>query len=109
MRYTLKNEGYPWSSICKGRSRVGRVWQHAETKKFHGMIGHDRSIADTATDAFRAVAAKAMGYETVRDLQRHNSQVRAQNQVARAQANRAVNDMLRGEFETVFQMIKGMD
>lgn len=109
MRYTLKNEGYPWSSICKGRSRVGRVWQHVGTKKFHGMIGRVESVADTKIDAFRAVVAKNLGHDTVQDLQRHNSQVRAQNQVARAQANRAVNDMLRGEFETIFQMIKGMD
>jgi hypothetical protein len=49
--------------ICQGRKQVGKVWQHTQTKRFHGMIGKNEATGSTQEEAFRNVAAKAFGFE----------------------------------------------
>lgn len=99
MRFTLHDLGYPWKTIKRGRSNVGRVWQHVGTKQWHGMIGKDEATGSTMQEAFRNVAAKALGFETPGQVANHNAKVRHRNAVARQQANQAFNALMAGEFE----------
>ncbi|MET4190752.1 MULTISPECIES: hypothetical protein [unclassified Bradyrhizobium] len=101
MRYVLKNLGYTWDTISQGRNNVGRVWQHAETKKWHGMIGKTESTADTKVQAFDAVVSMHLGFESAAALNAHNSRVRSHNKALRAQTQRAVDEMLRGNFKVL--------
>jgi hypothetical protein len=99
MRLTLKNDGYPWRSIYRGRNRIGKVWQHAETKRFHGMIGKTEAMGSSFEDAFRNVAAKHMGFDSVDGLERNNREVRRKNSAMRAAGRYVADEMLRGNFE----------
>jgi hypothetical protein len=95
--------------IYRGRNKVGRVWQHAETKQWHGMIGRTESTGATSGEAFRNVAARALGYDTPGQLDRYNAEVRGRNRAA-AQAGRyAAQEMLRGNFEPFVNALKKME
>lgn len=106
MKYTLKNDGYHWLTIYRGRNKVGRVWQHAETKQWHGMIGKDESTGATSADAFRNVAAKALGYDTPEEVVAHNAKVRSRNRAAAAEGRYVAQQMLRGNYEPFGDLLK---
>lgn len=96
MRFTLRDFGYPYKSICQGRKQVGRVWQHAETKKWHGMIGKDEATGATATEAFENVASKALGFNNPSEVRENNRRVRAENARNRAAVRQAINELMSG-------------
>lgn len=99
MKFNLKDDGYPWRVIYQGRQKVGRVWQHVETKVYHAMIDKTEATGESFSDAFRNVVAKELGYASVQALHNHNATVRAKNRLIRQTADVVVDEMLRGNFE----------
>lgn len=93
MRYTLRDSGYPYKSICRGRKQVGRVWKNAEGT-FTGKIGATERTGTSFEEAFRNTAAVALGFDTVADVRQHNANVRAKNKVRRARANAELAQVL---------------
>jgi hypothetical protein len=104
-RYTLKNNGYAWLTICRGRKQVGRVWQHATTKRWHGMIGRTEATGSTSSEAFQNVAAKQLGFDTPQDVHEHNSRVRRANTERRNQMRRVVNGVLQGDYDALDELL----
>jgi hypothetical protein len=94
MRFTLQDHGYPWKVICSGRKTVGKVWQHAATRRWHGQIGKHEGEGSTAREAFGAVASRALGYCDEHHLKAENSRVRYQRAAARARARDLMADLL---------------
>lgn len=74
--YRLKNDGYPWRTIYKGRRAVGRVYRHAKGG-WIGRIGSTEVPGRTETEAFEEVAAREMGYSSAAVLKQRNSVVRS--------------------------------
>jgi hypothetical protein len=100
----MRDLGYPYKSICRGRKQVGRVFRHADGH-FVGMIGRDERKGATESEAFQRVAAASFGYDSVEALKENNREVRAQRRHARARAQRVVDDMLRGYFCSLDKMM----
>lgn len=87
MSYRLKDEGYPFKKIYRGRDWVGRVYRDAATHLWHGKIG--RIVTRGYTDdvrAFEDAAAQAMGFSGAAALHASNAAVRAANRGRRATA-----------------------
>src|ERR1700744_5039624 len=106
MRYTLRNVGLPHKIITQGRKRVGTVWQHADTKVWHGAIGkHTTATGATELEAFNNVAAKVLGFENVDALRNHNARTRAKRRVSKATAQGVLDDMLRGDFTSLDKLL----
>lgn len=104
MRYVLKNMGYPWKTIHQGRKTVGKVTRNAEGT-FDAVIGSHVANSRTEEGAFRMVAAKALGFESLTALQQHNAEVRASNRARRSQSNSILRDLLRDE--RLVRMLEG--
>jgi hypothetical protein len=85
MRYTMKNEGFPYKNIYAGRAKVGRVYRRADGK-YVGVINGNEFVAATEDAAFRESAARAMGYADLSTLQDHNRRVSRKNRVAKREA-----------------------
>lgn len=103
MGYRLRDLGYKWKTITQGKHNVGRVWQHVETKRWHGMIGKHEATGDTAAEAFYAVASLALGYESHEALRSHNRQVRHENKARRAQGQRELAEFLGPQLMGLFR------
>lgn len=70
--------------INQGKKFVGRVWQHATTRQWHGKIGPHEGSGETATRAFDETAARALGFESYAALRDHNAaQARARSRQQR--------------------------
>jgi hypothetical protein len=95
-RYRLIDDGYTtFKNIYQGKRRVGRVCKCADGS-FLALIGKDEAKASTESEAFRLVAAKALGFATPADLASHNSAVRARNSAARARGHALADRLLSG-------------
>lgn len=106
MRYVLRTDGYAtFKKITRGKKWVGRVYKNADGQ-YVGKIGHVEFVAATEHAAFEGVVSKNLGYEDVDALRQHNSAVRHSNRVARERANVAFNDMMKGEFDAIFKLLK---
>ena len=102
MRYTMKNEGFPYKLIYKSRAKVGRVYRHADGH-FVGMIGPLNRAGATEREAFEAVVAADCGHTDVEELRAHNSAVRAANRQRRDEAYaRAMQDPM---FRDIMELI----
>jgi hypothetical protein len=104
VRFTLRDLGYPYKSICQGRKQVGRVWKNTEGT-FTGKIGQDERTGATSEEAFRNVAATALGYDSVEALRSHNAQVRHANKQRRNDTRRIIDNVLRGDFDALDQLL----
>jgi hypothetical protein len=69
--------------IRRARRMVGSVRPN-DARGFVGRIGQHQVVAQTAIDAFREVAARAMGFPSLSALRQRNSEVRANNRQRRA-------------------------
>jgi len=106
MRFTLKDSGYStFKKICTGRKWIGRVGKHVDGRYF-GKIGSTFIYADTERQAFDMVVAKHCGFEAPSEMDHHNQTVRMQNRARRAQASRAVDQMLAGNFDDIFNIMQ---
>jgi hypothetical protein len=106
MRFTLRNVGLPHKIITQGRKRVGTVWQHKDTGMWHGAIGKTvTATGRTEREAFDNVAAKYFGFDSVEDLNAHNSTVRGRNRQRRQSARHLVDDMMRGDFSSLDRLM----
>jgi hypothetical protein len=106
-RYRLIDDGYTtFKNIYQGKRRVGRVCKCADGS-FLALIGKDEAKALTESEAFRLVAAKALGFETPADLASHNSAVRARNVAAKVRARVAFDRMISGDFDAFFDIMEG--
>jgi len=104
-KYRLIDDGYPtFKKIMNGKKWVGRV-----AKVTDGYLGIIKGVGEakgaTESEAFRNVAAIALGFDSPAELARHNSNVRANNAAAKAKANVALDALLRGDFEKFGDMI----
>lgn len=113
MKLTLQQVGtFSYKHICQGRKSVGRVWQHAETKVWHGLVNtpKDRVEATGATEqeAFRNVASKTFGFDNPDDLLQHNREVRQARSASKARAKRLTDDYLRtGNIDPLLKALLG--
>jgi hypothetical protein len=105
MRYTLRDLGYPYKSICQGRKQVGRVFKHADGH-YVGMIGHDQAIGADDVEAFRNVASKALGFSSPEAVKRHNSNIRAQNKARRMRDNAELANLLGPELMNLMRSLR---
>ena len=93
-RLTLKNEGFPYKNIYSGRQKVGRVFKHQVTGKYHGIIQPHEEIADTENQAFHLVAIKSFGYKSPQEYAQAMANQRARNRADRARVNEAARRYL---------------
>lgn len=91
MRYRLVDHGFTaYKKIMCGRDWVGRVCRH-QGGGYLGIIGKTTVRADTESEAFQEVAARAMGFANVSDLHESNAAIRRSNAARRGRA-RALAD-----------------
>lgn len=107
MRYTLKDEGFPYKKIYHGRKWVGRVWFNQIDKMYTGKIGQTEHRDVTALTAFEGVVSRHLGYEDVVALKMHNQEVKAANRASKARAQHAFNEYRNGNFDPLFNLIVG--
>lgn len=89
-RYTLRNEGYrSYKRIFQARRAIGRVYR-SNDGTYVGLIGSVR-ISGHATEiiAFSEVVARHCGFESAREFEDHNRNIRAQNRARRRADSRA--------------------
>ena len=98
--YRLVDHGYPFKKIMRGKAWVGRVAK-APDGRWYGTIGKNTIAADTEIDAFKRVAARALGYSSLEELQERNARIRADNRVRKARVRHAFNEMLEGRFDAL--------
>jgi hypothetical protein len=96
MGYKMVDRGYPYKIITSKRKDVGRVYKHADGH-WIGMIGKDERKGATPDEAFRNVAAVALGFNTLGDLRAHNQAVRADNRARRQDRRQAANSFLQSD------------
>ena len=104
--YSLKDDGYSFKKIMHGKKWVGRVVKHATDPVYLGIIGKITVRMPSETGAFREVAARAMGFNSVDALLQKNAEVRVENRQIRAEAKIVVGEMLRGNFDPLFEKMK---
>ena len=87
-RYRLiRSEGTATNvPIKQGRRYVGSVRPDEAGRDWIGRIGAHTASGFSIDLAFREVAARAMGFANLASLRAHNSRVRVQNRVNRANA-----------------------
>jgi hypothetical protein len=106
MRFTLRNVGLPHKIITQGRKRVGTVWQHADTKIWHGAIGKTvTATGKTEREAFDAVAAKYFGFDSAADLDAHNHAVRVSNHQRKQRARETLDRMMGGDLSALDHLL----
>jgi len=78
MTYTLKPvlPGETFARVYQGRRWVGRVWQHATTRRWHGKIGEHEGEGATTVEAFQEAGARALGFKSAWALRESNAAVR---------------------------------
>lgn len=105
--YSLRNVGLPYHHIMHNRKTVGRVFLNSETKKWIGKVGPtiEGPPMPTPVLAFHEVVARALGFENAQELREHNARVARRNRAKRAEANDAVQKMLRGDFSMFDKML----
>lgn len=97
MRYRLVDVGFPYKHIMAGRKQIGRVYKHADTKLYHGIIGNLTSPGfKTETAAFQDVVAKHMGCPNVDEMLARMKEARRRklihNRRVRAIVDRVLNE-----------------
>jgi hypothetical protein len=106
--YRMTDDGYPFKKIMQGRKWVGRVVKHA-SGGFLATINRKPPITAqgaTEADAFKAAAAKALGYDSPEQVYAHNAAVRHRNKVQRAYARYAVDQALNhGNFDPFYKTL----
>lgn len=108
--YRLEDIGASFMKILLGRQWVGRVYQHQETKVWHGRIKQDQgsdlvAAGSTANEAFRNVAALALGYATPADVLANNAAVRAGQRQRRKHVQYVAQEMRDGNFKPFEAMV----
>jgi hypothetical protein len=73
----------PSGEIRHARRYVGSVRRAENGRDYVGRIREHTATAATANDAFREVAALAMGFANAAALRAHNSRIRADNRTRR--------------------------
>lgn len=108
MRITLKSSGVPqYNKIMQGRNWIGRTYKRADGN-WGAVIGKgEHVIAPTEQEAFRMVAVKQLGFDSVGELQEHNSRMRAQKKAVKAKAAVALNHLLEGNYEAFVDILEG--
>ncbi len=94
MTYRLRDLGYPWKTICKGREHVGRVFQHATTKKYHGIIGPVEATGDTPAEAFHEVVARDLGFANAKEWWTKSRKLLAEKKVRQHKAGTIAKEFL---------------
>jgi hypothetical protein len=109
MRYTLKDLGYPWRTIMKGRAQVGRV-AFVEGKGWFGTIKNVTvGPYPEASKAFYEIAARDMGHADAAALHARNRAIAAHNKRGRAQARDVLNRIMSGDFRPLDELFKRED
>lgn len=94
MRFVLKPISPTCWNITQERRKVGFV--RKINAGYLARIGDLQCTAASPRAAFEDVAARAMGYKSANAVRAHNREVRAMNAVRKAEANRLINDAIRG-------------
>jgi hypothetical protein len=95
--YSLRQISDSHYGILLNRKKVGFV--NKCPAGYVGRIGQHCETASTPEAAFRAIAAKALGFKTPADVAAHNAVVRQQRAQTRAAAKVVVDALLRGNYE----------
>jgi hypothetical protein len=103
--FSLKNVSASTYAITQGRSRVGTVCSCP--KGWVARLGKHCEVRSTPTDAFRAVAALQLGYQTPEQVEAHNRVVRRERKAVRAHAQYVVDSMLGGDFQPFVDALVG--
>ncbi len=103
MRFSLKRVSASCYAITQGRNKVGTVV--ACPKGYVARLGTHCEVAASPETAFRAVAAKQLGFQSPEQVADHNRVVRAKNKAARAQAAWAVDRMLGDDFKPIMDLL----
>lgn len=107
MRYVLKNEGFPYKNIYKGRAKVGRVVKHVEGY-YLGIIGPITKRGNSERTAFDAAVSADLGFDSVEELNAQNRAVRAHNRQSRAVARNTMDRLLAGDFSALDALLGKM-
>ena len=105
MRLRLVDHGYSFKKIVSGKKWIGRVYFNNNDSLFYGKIGDHVVSAKTEIGAFNEVTARAFGFSSAGELDARNARVRANNRIARARANKLVNDLLFGDAKSVIEAL----
>jgi hypothetical protein len=106
MRLTLKDDGYPFKKIMRGKTWIGRVVRMGDgSGRYLGRIGGHEFTASTELDAFEGVAARFMGFDSAGDLRQQNAIVRQRNRASRQAGKWAAEEALRGNFEPLMKAL----
>jgi hypothetical protein len=99
VRYTLKDDGFPYRKIMQGRKWIGRTYKDAGGR-YVGMIGKTEfKNASTHREAFEGVVALHCGHENIGAMRAINAAVRFERREVRAAGRYAADQLLRGNFE----------
>jgi hypothetical protein len=101
--YTLRQISKSSWQITTGRAKVGFV--NACPAGFVARIGQRCEVRPTAKAAFDAVVIPTLGFESKAALAEHNAEVRYSNAAKKVAAGRAVNAMLAGNYDELFDLI----
>jgi hypothetical protein len=110
MKYTLKDDGYPFKKIMAGKKWIGRVAQRVDNKTYIGVIGKSVTVqgCKTEREAFEKAVSKHCGYDSPDELRDAN---RARTYLRRKRASEAryaVEEVLRGNFEPFGDLLEKM-
>jgi hypothetical protein len=102
--YRLVDDGYPtFKKIVSGRKVIGRVMK--VESGFLGIIGSVSFKARTEAEAYREVVARYCGHTNYGAMKDRNRIVMAARTKARAEARYVTEEMIRGNFKPMDQLI----
>lgn len=105
--YTMRPISKSVFAITQGRSKVGFV--RATSTGYVARIGEHCETAAIADAAFKAVAAKALGFATPQAVAQHNAEMRATKRAANAAFDNAINAATHGsDFAPLFDLLNRM-
>ena len=108
MSYRLVDHGYPFKKIMHGKSWIGRVGRHLNGG-YLGTIGNLTVQGTSERDAFEQVVAKHLGFPNAAALHLKNRAVRAQKRAVRNHGRYVADQMLRGNYEPLMNLMEGLD
>jgi hypothetical protein len=102
--YRLVDDGYPtFKKIVRGRNCIGHV--RKVESGFLGMIGDTTFKATTEAEAYREVVARYCGHANYSAMKDRNQIIISARTKARAEARYVSEEMIRGNFKPLDQMI----
>lgn len=102
--YRLVDDGYPtFKKIMSGRKWIGRVCKTATG--FLGIIGKTEYKGLTERETFNEVVAKHCGHRDSTAMAASSREVRAANSARLSRAKYVHDEMLRGNFKPLDEML----